>query len=102
MDKSSWIRKMFEAGAELKARFGEDAVCDFSLGNPDLAPPAAVGRALRALADEADQPFFFGYMQNAGYPFARQRLAEQLSLEQGVDVAEGDVCITCGAAGAIN
>ena len=102
MDKSSWIRKMFEAGAELKAQYGEDAVCDFSLGNPDLAPPAAVGRALRQLADEAGQPFFFGYMQNAGYPFARQRLAEQLSLEQGVDVTEKDVCITCGAAGAIN
>ena len=39
--KASFIRKMFEKGLELKARFGEDAVCDFSLGNPDVPPPAA-------------------------------------------------------------
>ena len=38
--KSSFIRKMFEKGIELKQQFGEDAVCDFSLGNPDVPPPA--------------------------------------------------------------
>ena len=36
MANSSWIRKMFEAGIELKKKYGNDAVCDFSLGNPDL------------------------------------------------------------------
>ena len=40
MASSSWIRKMFEKGLELKKEFGEDAVCDFSLGNPDVPPPA--------------------------------------------------------------
>ena len=39
----SWIRRMFEAGIQLKQKYGDDAVCDFSLGNPDLAPPPAVG-----------------------------------------------------------
>ena len=38
----SMIRRMFEAGNELKKKFGEEAVCDFSLGNPDLAPPPEV------------------------------------------------------------
>ena len=33
MEGSSWIRKMFEKGLELKMRYGADAVCDFSLGN---------------------------------------------------------------------
>ena len=37
---SSAIRKMFEAGLELKQKFGADNVFDYSLGNPDLPPPA--------------------------------------------------------------
>ena len=39
---SSWIRKMFEAGIELKKQYGNDQVFDFSLGNPDLPPPPSV------------------------------------------------------------
>ena len=42
MASSSFIRKMFEKGLELKRQFGEGAVCDFSLGNPDVPPPARV------------------------------------------------------------
>ncbi|HIJ68749.1 MAG TPA: pyridoxal phosphate-dependent aminotransferase, partial [Deltaproteobacteria bacterium] len=34
MEKSSWIRKMFEEGARLKKIHGADKVFDFSLGNP--------------------------------------------------------------------
>jgi hypothetical protein len=33
MIKSSWIRKMFEEGARLKAEYGAENVFDFSLGN---------------------------------------------------------------------
>ncbi|MDD3953353.1 MAG: pyridoxal phosphate-dependent aminotransferase, partial [Lentisphaeria bacterium] len=32
---SSWIRRMFEAGIELKKKYGADNVYDFSLGSPD-------------------------------------------------------------------
>lgn len=102
LKSSSWIRKMFEAGLELKAKYGEDAVCDFSLGNPDLAPPRAVAQALREVADTAERPFAFGYMPNFGYPATRQALAGHLSREQGVAVAPADLVLTCGAAGALN
>ena len=34
MEKGSWIRQMFEAGARLKAEHGSANVFDFSLGNP--------------------------------------------------------------------
>lgn len=40
-EKSSWIRKMFEEGAKMKAIHGAENVCDFSLGNPD-APPTKI------------------------------------------------------------
>ncbi len=102
IEKSSWIRKMFEAGIELKAKFGEDAVCDFSLGNPDLAPPKAVADGLADIAATAQRPFAFGYMPNFGYPSARETLAAHLTREQGVAVGAGDVMLTCGAAGALN
>ena len=36
---SSMIRRMFEAGIELRKKYGADKVYDFSLGNPDLPPP---------------------------------------------------------------
>jgi aspartate aminotransferase len=100
--KSSWIRRMFETGIELKKKYGAENVYDFSLGNPDLAPPAVVAEGLRELADAADKPFAFGYMPNAGYPQVRQRLAEIVSTEQGVPVAAENLVVTCGAAGGIN
>jgi len=102
MERSSWIRKMFEEGIRLKQEFGEDAVCDFSLGNPDLPPPSTIKDALVELADQADKPFFMGYMPNFGYPAVRERLAEVVSQEQGVDVPADCLVITCGAAGALN
>lgn len=98
----AWIRKIFEQGLELKKQFGEEAVCDFSLGNPDLPPPAVVGECLADLAAQADKPFAFGYMPNPGYPAVRAALAEHLSREQGVAIAAGDLLLTCGAAGGIN
>jgi aspartate aminotransferase len=102
MERSSWIRRMFEAGIELKEKFGADQVCDFSLGNPDLPPPFCVCQGLREIAEEAAEPFAFGYMPNFGYPEVREALAKHVSAEQGVNVTADCLVITCGAAGAIN
>jgi len=99
---ASWIRRMFEAGIELKQKFGADQVCDFTLGNPDLPPVPEVARTLRSLADTVEQPLALGYMPNAGLPSARQRLAEHLAREQGVPLTSSHVIVTCGAAGGLN
>ena len=101
MASSSWIRKMFEKGLELKREFGEDAVCDFSLGNPDVPPPAATKDALEAIASEAVKPLGLGYCPNAGIPAVRETLAGYLSRQQGVVVSGKDVVMTVGAAGAL-
>ena len=102
IEGGSWIRRMFEAGIAMKKEFGEDAVCDFSLGNPDLAPPAEVALALRELADKADKPFSMGYMPNGGAPRVRALLANHLSVQQQTPLTENEVLLSCGAAGAIN
>ena len=102
LKNASWIRRMFEAGAMLKQQHGEDAVCDFSLGNPDLPPPAEVGKGLMNIYAKIGEPFAFGYMPNAGFPWAREQLAAYLSIEQQVPLTGSDVVLTCGAAGALN
>ncbi len=102
MENSSWIRRMFEAGAQLKARYGAENVYDFSLGNPDLPPPSSVAKGLNALSEHAHEPFSFGYMSNGGYPWAREKLAKHLSAEQGVSLTADNVILSCGAAGGLN
>ena len=101
MASSSWIRKMFEKGLELKKEFGEEAVCDFSLGNPDVPPPAATKAALEKLASDAVKPLGLGYCPNAGIPSVRAVMAEALSRQQETTVEAKDVVMTVGAAGAL-
>jgi len=100
-EKSSWIRKMFEEGAKMKAEFGAENVFDFSLGNPDVPPPAKFGEVLKDLA-ENDKPGVHSYMPNGGYPYVREALAAKLSEEQNVNLGMADVLMTCGAAGGLN
>ena len=52
IERSSWIRKMFEEGARLKALHGGDKVFDFSLGNPDLEPPESFPQVLNKVIAE--------------------------------------------------
>ncbi len=100
--QSSMIRRMFEAGIELRKKYGADNVFDFSLGNPDLAAPKEVTDGLKAFCETADQPFAFGYTPNAGAPWAREALARWLSADQGVTLGAGDVLLSVGAASALN
>lgn len=106
LEHASWIRRMFETGSQLKQQYGEDAVCDFSLGNPDLPAPPAVAQGLRDMLAMAEQPFAFGYMPNAGFGWAREKLAAHLSKEQAMPanlpIRPEHLILTCGAAGALN
>lgn len=98
---ASVIRKMFEEGNALKAKYGEDNVFDFSLGNPDLDPPEEVLSAIEEIAKDKSHGAH-GYMPNAGYTEARKAMAAKTKKEQGVDVKAENICMTVGAAGALN
>lgn len=102
MQNASWIRRMFELGAQLKAKYGPENVQDFSLGNPDLPAPAAVKKALEKIAESAGEKFAFGYMSNGGFPELRAKLAQYLSKEQNMPLTGDDVILGCGAAGTLN
>ncbi len=101
ISRSSWIRKMFEEGAKLRQQYGDDNVYDFTLGNPDVEPPAAFGEALRQLANHP-LPGMHRYMNNAGYPETRTAVAAKLSRDAGLTVTAEQVVMTCGAGGALN
>jgi aspartate aminotransferase len=101
MERSSWIRRMFEEGGRLKAEYGADNVFDFSLGNPNLEPPEEFHTVLRELIEEP-HPGLHGYMSNAGYLETRQAVADHLTEEQGVPVHPDLVVMTSGAGGALN
>ncbi len=98
---SSWIRKMFEEGSQMKAQFGAENVFDFSLGNPDLPPPPQFVQVLADLVQN-ERPGCHAYMPNSGWPEVREAVAARLAQEQGVPITAGDVLMTCGAAGALN
>ncbi|MGN1359928.1 MAG: pyridoxal phosphate-dependent aminotransferase [Kiritimatiellia bacterium] len=101
LSTSSAIRKMFEAGLELKKKFGAEKVFDFSLGNPDVPPPAKTREALARIAEESVRPCGLGYMPNAGLPELREALARKLTREQALPLAAQDIVVTVGAAGAL-
>ena len=101
MEGSSWIRRMFEEGRELKAKLGPEKVCDFTLGNPDLEPPPRFKEALLAAARDS-RPGLHRYMANAGLPETRQALAEHLGRVHQLDFTADDLVLTVGAAGALN
>ncbi|HPP49780.1 MAG TPA: pyridoxal phosphate-dependent aminotransferase [Spirochaetota bacterium] len=101
MTRSSWIRKMFEEGARLKAQFGEENVYDFSLGNPDVTPPKSFFSTLQSLASQPD-PKAHGYMPNAGFMSARTTIAKKVAKDHSIDISGDYVILTCGAAGGLN
>ncbi len=101
MERTSWIRRMFEIGIQLRKERGADNVFDFSLGNPDVEPPAAVIEALRQIVAE-NRPHSHGYMPNAGFPAVRAAIASRLAERTGLPFTLDDILMTSGAAGAIN
>ena len=101
LGSQSMIRKMFEEGKLLKKQYGEDKVFDFSLGNPDLEPPPAFNQTLLKFAKD-DRKGAHGYMANAGFPEAREIIAEKASGEQNVRIDGSHIIMSCGAAGGLN
>ncbi len=101
LEGASWVRRMFEQGEELKKLYGEENIFDFSLGNPNLEPPASLKKALKALAD---QPIagMHRYMPNNGYVETRRAIAQYIAEESGLPFEEKHIVMTVGAAGGLN
>lgn len=101
MQASSWIRRMFEEGMELRRIHGAENVFDLSLGNPLLEPPAEFNEVLKRIVNE-EAPGTHRYMPNGGFPDVRAAVAKQLAVESGEPFEAEDILMTVGAAGALN
>ncbi len=101
LSESSWIRKMFEEGARLRAKHGAGNVYDFSLGNPNLNPPKNFSDNLIDAAKSSVEGKH-AYMPNVGFPYVRKSVAAYVSVEQQAEVSAKEIIMTCGAAGALN
>jgi len=101
IEKSSWIRKMFEEGISRKQKYGEENVFDFSLGNPNLDPPPKFVEVLKKVAAD-ERKGVHGYMPNAGLPETREAVASYLSKHNRQKFGADDIVMTMGAGGALN
>ncbi|MEG0156320.1 MAG: pyridoxal phosphate-dependent aminotransferase [Anaerovoracaceae bacterium] len=103
VEGGSAIRAMFEEGAKMAAEFGPENVYDFSLGNPSVPAPGAVGEAIKAIIDEEESTYVHGYNQsNSGYEDVRTIIAEKLNQRHGVSFSAKNIVMTVGAAGGLN
>ena len=99
--EASWIRRMFEEGARLKAERGADKVFDFTLGNPEVEPPEGLIAALREVVAE-NRPRTHGYMPNAGFLEVREVVARRMAARTGLPYTAEHILMTVGSAGAMN
>ncbi|MCP4683782.1 MAG: pyridoxal phosphate-dependent aminotransferase, partial [Desulfobacterales bacterium] len=101
IERSSWIRKMFEEGEKRKAKFGAENVFDFSLGNPNLPPPPRFKEVLVELAED-HAPGLHAYMPNAGFAETRQAVADYLNKFNRPEFSPDEIVMTVGAGGGLN
>lgn len=99
---SSAIRAMFEEGAKLAKIYGKENVYDFSLGNPNVAPPEEIKQSIIDILEAEEPTFVHGYMNNAGYEDVRNTIAQHLNKLHGTQFTEKNILMTVGAAGGLN
>ncbi len=100
---SSAIRAMFEEGNRLAQIYGAENVFDFSLGNPNVAAPEAVKKAIMELLEESDPVVLHGYTNsNSGYADVRETVADSLNKRFGTKFEGKNIVMSVGAAGGLN
>ena len=99
---SSIIRAMFEEGKRLAKIHGVENVFDFSLGNPNVEPPAEVNKAIIEILNADNLMNIHGYMNNSGYEDVRAAIAQSINDKFGTAFTYNNILMTVGAAGGLN
>lgn len=101
MESSSWIRRMFEIGQEMKRKYGTENVYDLTLGNPIIEPPDKFFKVLARLSMNTSAGRH-RYMNNAGFEDVRRKVAAYLTKKNILPVEFKHVVMTVGVGGAMN
>lgn len=99
--KRSAIRELYEFGKKRIEEVGKDNVFDFSLGNPNVAPPACVNQSIKGLLTSLDDISLHGYTSAQGDANVRSAVARNLSKREGIEISKDNIYMTCGAAASL-
>ena len=102
LDGAICIRDIFEEGKKLAAIYGKENIFNFSIGNPNVAPPAIVNEAMKEILDTEDALTLHGYPANVGHPDVRRCVANHLNEKYGMHYDEAGIIMTSGAASALS
>jgi len=97
----STIRELFEYGKKMKRELGEDAVFDFSLGNPSVEPPALLNDTIVNLTDTLSPVSLHGYTSAEGDKDVRCSIANYVSEKLNTEADPNLIYMTVGAAAAL-
>ena len=99
--KRSTIREIFEYAKKRSAEIGAENVFDFSIGNPSVPAPKAVGEAIARLTSELDPVKLHEYTSAQGDKTVRDTIAQNYTRRFGVALSGDDLYMTCGAAASL-
>lgn len=99
--KRSVIREIFEYGNKRRAEIGNENVYDFSLGNPSIPAPEAVGETMRSLIENTNATELHGYTSAQGDFVVRQAIANNINERFSADATPDLLYMTCGAAASL-
>ena len=99
--KKSTIREIFEYGRRRAQEVGEENICDFSLGNPNVPAPAFIKEAVLDIMTEMEPQAVHGYTVAPGNLAVRETLAADLNARFGTHFSGKNLFMTAGAAAAI-
>lgn len=99
--QASVIRSISEYGAKRKKEIGAENVYDFSLGNPSIPAPDAIGKAITELVAEMDPCQLHGYTSSAGDMGVRSAIAASVKERFGFEADPAMIYMTCGAAASL-
>ena len=99
--KKSTIREIFEYGRKRVQEVGEENICDFSLGNPNVPAPDFIKQAVLAIMTEMEPQAVHGYTIAPGNPAVRETLAASINERFGTHFSGRNLFMTAGAAAAI-
>ena len=99
--KKSTIREIFEYGRKRAQEVGEENICDFSLGNPNVPAPDFIKQAVLAIMTEMEPQAVHGYTIAPGNPAVRETLAASINERFGTHFSGRNLFMTAGAAAAI-
>ena len=99
--KRSCIRELYEHGCAQAKLVGADNVFDFSLGNPSVPAPDAVGDAFLECLSALPPIVSHGYTTAAGCLEARAAIASSLNRRFQTNFTPKNLYLTCGAAAAL-